>query len=76
MQFEIYTYDSEDDFELSKYSFLDGCYNSIDRAIAVIESENVLKNYAVAKVQSIDGETTHVFRSMKSWEKYFLRKNN
>ena len=60
--YEIYTYDTEEDYDSSKFSFLDGCYKSMRDAMSVVKSEKVLEDYAVVKVQSLDLEEVEVLR--------------
>jgi len=61
--YEIYTYDSEDDYESSKYSFLDGCYKSMGDALTVVKSERLLDDYTVVKVAAVNDEEATVLRA-------------
>ena len=60
--YEIYTYDSEEDYDSYNYSFFEGHYTSMKDAMSVVESEKVLDRYAVVKVQSSDREEIEVLR--------------
>ena len=60
--YEIYSYDTEEDFEAMNISFIDGCYTSMSAALKVVESEKFLDDYAVVKVQSLDREEIEVLR--------------
>ena len=63
--YEIYTYDTEEDYDSLNFRFLDGCYTSMKDAMRVVESEKVLDDYAVVKVQSLDREEIEVIRKVK-----------